>query len=1541
MMKRTCDRDYAAHDAALNIHRRILGSQADIEEIRYEGQGEREADPQPDGKEQAQPVPEKSVPTPAESAPNEELDRVADAAADEVPDAPVTAAAVVTSLVAVKLKKAYSEINTSHSIKRLGEGRSTIENELVGDLDVEFAGRLPEGAGQLPIRDICEKLQTGYRGTLGKPTSTLISKLISAKFPGDFGQPRVRELLRTAWGLGQGRQDAVLLLALTRQPQTRLGSEGEVVQFLDGIVRDYMQQEGLPPPRKRTRRQSRACGVVVDAGSLQILRKQQTEMAREMHQVLTRYIGPDIQPQEPAKGSGDADAAELALWRQEHGDEYVQGIRPMFDARKIRQYDSFWNWNAQDILRLALMVRDASKPDAALVEELRLAVMNRACERSVRQLEQLRRLLPQQSEVIDDLHKLCINKKNRKPVFIDQALDLAPITTVEPDGTIRFSEKPRPAVQKGGKQLTPPPVFPIDIVQDGAATYSKDLTRVFAEDMRTAGTSGVSFSGKNVLLTGAGKKSIGLELLKNLLMGGARVIVTTSSYSLQTTKMYQAIYARYGARDSVLRVIPFNQGSHQDVEALAEHIDDQWELDFIVPLAAVSTNGRELDQIDSKTELGHRVMLTGLLRLLGAIARRKRGRGVTTRPALVLLPLSPNHGTMGNDGLYAEAKLGLEAAFSKWSSESWRDYLCLCGVVIGWTRGTGLMNTNDILAQGVEALGARTFSTAQMAGYMAGLMGGKTVAVCREAPIVADLGGGLSEIKSLKTHILDLHRGLNMRAEILQAIKAEDELLAAVINRKRAQPMPAPVRPRAQLRLPLPTMPRDEDVAPLRKQLEGMVDLSRTVVVTGFSELGPYGSSRTRWEMEAHGELSTEGCIELAWMMGLIRHHNGLLKDGSTWSGWVDVQTMEPVEDADIKPRYADMICEQTGLRLVDPAMSDNEYDPERKVFMQEIALSRDMPPFETSLEVANELTRQHGDKAVVTQTGPDACTVQLKAGATVCVPRASNYRRGAVAGQIPKGWSAKKYGIADEIIELVDPVTLYSLVCTVEALLCSGITDPYELYSHLHVTDVAICIGSSMGGMVSLRKMHRDRHLDKPVQCDILQETFVNTVSAWVNMLLLSSSGPIKTPVGACASSLEALDTGYDLIITGKAKACIIGGFEDFAEDVSYEFGNMKATGDAEAEFAAGRTAADMTRPMSSTRSGFVESQGCGVQVITSAKLALEMGLPIFGIVAHSGMAADKIGRSVSAPGKGVLSNARESNVGHSIPYRLLDINYRRSTMALRRQQIKESLELNLISVEEEIERLRREQPEGFDEKQYRAENRAFFEAEAAKDEADAVFALGNRFWRDDPRISPIRGSLAVWGLGIDDLAVASLHGTSTVQNDLNETAVIQAQMDHLGRKPGNPLLCVCQKWMVGHSKGAAGAWAVNQCMQMFETGLLPGNRNLDNVDAGLRKHEHLLFPNCTLQCGDFKACSVTSFGFGQKGAQTILVHPRYLFATVTDAECKSYALRRDARWKAACKHFNDTIVNDNMCLPKVAPPYDARKEMEVLLDPNIRLVR
>jgi hypothetical protein len=52
----------------------------------------------------------------------------------------------------------------------------------------------------------------------------------------------------------------------------------------------------------------------------------------------------------------------------------------------------------------------------------------------------------------------------------------------------------------------------------------------------------------------------------------------------------------------------------------------------------------------------------------------------------VILPLSPNHGLFGNDGLHwhSESKTSLKTLFQCWASESWGEYLCLAGAVIGY-----------------------------------------------------------------------------------------------------------------------------------------------------------------------------------------------------------------------------------------------------------------------------------------------------------------------------------------------------------------------------------------------------------------------------------------------------------------------------------------------------------------------------------------------------------------------------------------------------------------------------------------------------------------------------------------------------------------------------------------------------------------------------------------------------------------------------------------------------------------------------------------
>lgn len=135
-----------------------------------------------------------------------------------------------------------------------------------------------------------------------------------------------------------------------------------------------------------------------------------------------------------------------------------------------------------------------------------------------------------------------------------------------------------------------------------------------------------------------------------------------------------------------MTVVPFNQGSKQDFEVLIDYIYSTLglDLDYILPFAAVPENGCEIDGIDDKSELAHRSVLVNLLRLLGAVKNKKASCQFVTRPTRVILPLSPNYGLFGNDGLYSESKISLKTLFNRCNSESWGEYICLAGAVIGY-----------------------------------------------------------------------------------------------------------------------------------------------------------------------------------------------------------------------------------------------------------------------------------------------------------------------------------------------------------------------------------------------------------------------------------------------------------------------------------------------------------------------------------------------------------------------------------------------------------------------------------------------------------------------------------------------------------------------------------------------------------------------------------------------------------------------------------------------------------------------------------------
>ncbi|KWU43709.1 hypothetical protein RHOSPDRAFT_19103 [Rhodotorula sp. JG-1b] len=1643
MASRTQKLKYDAHDSALGIKRAIYCIAKNQKEIYYQNDDVTDDAPAPAAAAPSAPAP-KAAAAPVAAAPPPPAP-VAAAPAAAVADEPLKAAVdTLRAIIAQKLKKPIAEVPLNKSIKDLVGGKSTLQNEILGDLQGEFASA-PEKGEEMPLSELGAALNQGYPGSLGKYTTGLVARMMGGKMPGGFGLSAAKAHLAKAHGLGPGRTDGALLVALTMEPEKRLGSEADAKAWLDSVASAYAAQAGISLGAAGGGGGGGAVGggMMINTEQLDKLQEKQDNFVSQQVDLFLRYLGKDSREGHRLADLQKAEVASLqdkldAISR-EHGDAYVQGIQPVFNPLKARHFNSSWNWVRQDALmmwmdilfgRLTTVDRDITarclvimnRADPALLDYMQYVIDNTPTERGETYV--LAKAFGQ--TLLDN----CREMVGQAPLYKDVTFPTAPKTTVTVKGEILSEEVNRPGVSRlekyvaemaAGSKVTvqsvnldkvqdqveklyklvksqpqiskthmqsikslytevvrglgkdaPPPTthktgtrarrpssqflrpaavqeatyLPEDKVPllhlkrkiGNEWQYSSKLTSLYLDILKEIATSGVTFEHKNALMTGVGKGSIGVEIVKGLLAGGARVVVTTSRYSRSTVEYYQAIYQEVGAKGSSLTVVPFNQGSKQDVEALVDYIYNKekglgMDLDYILPFAALPENGREIDGIDDRSELAHRIMLTNVLRLLGAVKSKKAALKLTTRPTEVVLPLSPNHGLFGNDGLYSESKISLETLFNRWSSESWGEYLCIAGAIIGWTRGTGLMSATNSVAEGIEAHGCRTFSAKEMAFNILGLMHPLVFDVAQIEPVWADLNGGMDKLPDLATLTTDIRTKLNLTANNRRAVAKDHSLDYKVQHGPAMEQIHQQVKvaPRANFSLPFPELKPIDATSELAK-LRGLIDLEQVVVLTGYAEVGPFGSSRTRWEMEANGTFSIQGTLELAYVMGLIKHFEGRLKDGTLYVGWVDAKTNEPLDDKDVKAAYEKHILAHTGIRLIEPEIF-NGYDPKRKGFTQEIEIQHDLEPIEASEEDAARFKREHGVLVDVYTEDGSKFFVKFKKGAKLNIPKAVAFDR-LVAGQIPTGWSHKAFGIPDDIASQVDRTSLWALVSVAEALMMAGITDPYELYKFVHPSEVGSSLGSGMGGITSISKMFRDRREEKDVQKDILQETFINTVAGWVNLLLLSSSGPIKVPVGACATALQSVEIACDTILSGKAKIMVAGGYDDFSEEGSYEFANMKATSNSETEFAAGREPNEMSRPTTSTRAGFMESMGCGAQVLMSAKTAIEMGATIYGVVAYTATATDKAGRSIPAPGRGVVGTARELSSKYPSP--ILDVTYRRRQLEFRRRQISQWLENETELLQMEIES--RSDADKLPE-DYVAERFASIEREAKRQESEALATYG-MLAGQDPSIAPLRRALAVWGLTIDDVGVASFHGTSTVANDKNESNAYNEQFRHLGRAKGNACPVIAQKWLTGHPKGGAAAWMLNGMAQVILSGLVPGNRNADNIGEELRAFEYLLYPSKSIQTDGIKAGLLTSFGFGQVGGQALIVHPSYLIGSLEPKQFEAYKQKNDVRKKWSYRRFNDFFVNGKLVIIKEGAPFTPELETPVLLNPLARTV-
>ncbi|OFP29420.1 type I polyketide synthase [Corynebacterium sp. HMSC068G04] len=751
-----------------------------------------------------------------------------------------------------------------------------------------------------------------------------------------------------------------------------------------------------------------------------------------------------------------------------------------------------------------------------------------------------------------------------------------------------------------------------------------------ARDARTP-ADGLLFADQVAVVTGGSPGSIAAELIGELLAEGATVIATTSQLNHERLEFYKELYRNRAVGAAALWVVPANLNSFADVDALAEWIAAErtatvggesvrlkpaYVPDLLFPFAAPRVAGTLADA-GAGAESQMRLLLWSVEKLIASLS----GVGADTHVGHRLhavLPGSPNRGRFGGDGAYGEAKAALDALVNRWSAEqsTWGARTSLVHAHIGWVRGTGLMGGNDPLVEQVEARGVRTFSAKEMAVLLLDATASSDIrAEAAQAPLSVDLTGGLAEAE------LDL-------AALARDSQSEDADASSAAARSGEEK--APRTAKALPNVLRPAECTSPDFNGVTQSLEDMV------VIVGAGELGPLGSSRTRFEAEVGGELSAAGVLELAWSRGLISW------DERT-AGWLTVEGEELAEE-DVYERFHDEVLAGIGVRRFHDdfgphlPMVDN-LAPELTTIYLEKPLSFTVQDEETARSFVDSCEGATL-RRVTDQTGEVEWQITRPAGSAVRVPRRVAMTR-FVGGQIPEGFDPQVYGIPADMVDNLDRLALWNLVCTVEAFLSAGFS-PAELLAHVHPARVSSTQGTGMAGQEALRSLYVDKLLAQPRPNDILQEALPNVIAAHVMQSYVGGYGQMVHPVAACATAAVSVEEGFDKLRLSKADFVVAGGFDALSIEGITGFGDMAATADSAEMAAQGIEHRFFSRANDRRRAGFVESEGGGTILLARGSFAAQMGLPVLGVVGFAESFADGAHTSIPAPGLGALSAAR-----------------------------------------------------------------------------------------------------------------------------------------------------------------------------------------------------------------------------------------------------------------------------------------------------------
>ena len=615
---------------------RVLCRDADPAPVADEAPAADVATPAPDAAVSAPPVAPAAAP-------------VAAPGAEPISDRPMDHAFGLKALLAVQAKVRPDQISDSETIDALFDGVSSRRNQVLMDIGAEFDLGTIDGAHETPIGALAgdiAKRAPGWRCPGTYLRTVRDEGLRRALGPSGVGKNDAATMLETRFGLGLGlTQGTLLSLALITRPGESArggdlgshpdpaGSKTAAKAMLDAAVASVSATIGEAIPRIDQQAGGGGGGGVVDAAAVNALEDRLLGPKGALNQqldALATALGKRVDDGSEAPSTSPeaaADAEALATLRAEYGADWHATVAPRFEAAKHVAFGSAWAWAQRDVARLYF----SGEPDAAAAARLALHAGDARVADTARWFAtaaagQGRDALAQQLTAIaagdSGASAPFTPTRPRLTLADDGSLVFDEVADSEADAVVRVVEGLLP---NGGEG---------QIAIDGGGWND-----AFRADLVAGASTPLDFAGKTALITGASPGSIAVEVVRHVLRGGGRAVVTTSTYNKQRLSWYQRFFQREAGPGAELHVVPANLGSMQDVDAVVDWLTSEITEqngpdvrvlkpalvpDFFVPFAAVKDMAT-LDGLGARAEASLRVMLLSAERMLGRIAKRGAG----------------------------------------------------------------------------------------------------------------------------------------------------------------------------------------------------------------------------------------------------------------------------------------------------------------------------------------------------------------------------------------------------------------------------------------------------------------------------------------------------------------------------------------------------------------------------------------------------------------------------------------------------------------------------------------------------------------------------------------------------------------------------------------------------------------------------------------------------------------------------------------------------------------------------------------------------